>query len=200
MPKLLDLRRIEGCLAKRGDYLEAHKVKLQADALEAEEAGKAMGRRDQHLHKLERALLQRQDAEVNALRQRISSGAEEQRVARQHDLDRLMRRYHNAKAELDATHRAETTRHRKGVAALPGALGSRASSRALALGSSSLGEGTSTPRRSSSSPRAGPTTWRGGPGGMLAKAARPMSRPASARAPPNPPDVNGAAAVEGAAD
>ena len=35
-PKLLDLRRIEGC-AKRGDYLEAHKVKLQADALEAEE-------------------------------------------------------------------------------------------------------------------------------------------------------------------
>ena len=35
--------------------------------------------------------------QVNALRQRIQTGAEEQRVARQQDLERLLRRYHNIK-------------------------------------------------------------------------------------------------------
>ena len=138
-PKLLDLRQIERRLAKQGEYIEAQKVKLRADALETAEAERAVAEREQHLLKLEAALMQRQDQEVNALRQRIQTGAEEQRVARQQDLERLLRRYHNIKHELEIQHKAESNRHRKGVASLPGSHASRAgrtgSRRALLSGS-----------------------------------------------------------------
>ena len=49
---------------------------------------------------------------MNALRQRIQTGAEEQRVARQHDLERLLRRYHNIKAELESQQSTERLRAR----------------------------------------------------------------------------------------
>ena len=86
-PKLLDLRRIERTLAKRGEYASAQRVKLEADELEAAEAEVAMGQREAQLVKAEAVLLSKQDQEVNALRQRIQTGAEEQRVARQQDLE-----------------------------------------------------------------------------------------------------------------
>lgn len=122
-PKLLDLRRIEQTLAKRGEYAEAHRVKLQADDIEAQEHEAALTQREAQLAKAENALLERQDQEVNALRQRIQTGAEEQRVARQQDLERLLRRYHNIKSELETQHNAELLRQKKGLASLPGALG-----------------------------------------------------------------------------
>jgi len=124
-PKLLDLRRSERSLAKQGEYGQAQKLKLQADALEAAETERALVEREQQLTKLENGMVQRQDQEVNALRQRIQTGAEEQRVARQQDLERLLRRYHNIKAELESQQSAERLRQRKGTAALPGALGAR---------------------------------------------------------------------------
>jgi hypothetical protein len=52
-----------------------------------------MGERDEAYRRTEGAVLAKQDQEVNALRQRIQAGAEEQRVARQQDLERLLRRY-----------------------------------------------------------------------------------------------------------
>ena len=123
--KMLDMRRIEQTLAKQGEYAEAHRVKIQADALEASERERAVTAREQQLSKAEVAFLHRQDQEVNALRQRIQAGAEEQRVARQQDLDRLLRRYNNTKAELESQLKAEVIRQRKGLSALPGALGAR---------------------------------------------------------------------------
>ena len=77
-------------------------MKMQADALEADERERAAAEREAQSARVEAAFLTRQDAEVNALRQRIQAGAEEQRVARQQDLERLLRRYHNTKAELIA--------------------------------------------------------------------------------------------------
>ena len=123
--KMLDMRRIQQTLAKQGSYQEAQRVKMQADALEATERERAVTAREQQLIKAEAAFLHRQDTEVNALRQRIQAGAEEQRVARQQDLERLLRRYANTKGELESQLKAEVIRQRKGLSALPGALGAR---------------------------------------------------------------------------
>ena len=67
-------------------------MKLRADALEASGAEKAVSGREAQLAAAESKLVVRQDQEVNALRQRIQTGAEEQRVARQQALERLLRR------------------------------------------------------------------------------------------------------------
>ena len=127
-PMLLDLRRIEQTLAKQGEYAEAHKVKVRADRQAESERERAAAEREQHLSKSEQAFTHRQNQEVAALRQRIQAGAEEQRVARQQDLERLLRRYRNIKAELESQQKAEAIRQRRGLNSLPGALGSRPSS------------------------------------------------------------------------
>ena len=146
--KLLDLRRVEQTLAKQverspahvllrlialplstshvprgrqGEYSEAQKVKLRADSQEAAERERALAEREQQLAKAEAFFFYRQDQELNALRQRIQTGAEEQRVARQQDLERLLRRYQNIKAELESQQKAEALRHRRGLSTLPGA-------------------------------------------------------------------------------
>ena len=51
--------------------------------------------REQHALGTEGKLLHRQEQELKALRKRITSGAEEQRQARQQDLERLLQRYYN---------------------------------------------------------------------------------------------------------
>ena len=112
-PILLDLRRTEQALATQGEFAEAHEVKLRADHLEASEWSRASAEREQQLAKAEAATLHRQDKEVSAIRQRIQTGAEEQRVARQQDLERLLRRYHNIKAELESQQRQEANRRRR---------------------------------------------------------------------------------------
>ena len=48
--------------------------------------------REQHALGTEGKLLHRQEQELKALRKRITSGAEEQRQARQQDLERLLQR------------------------------------------------------------------------------------------------------------
>ena len=45
-------------------------------------------------------------------------GAEEQRKARQQDLERLLQRYNNVKAELEASQNAERRKHRPGGSSL----------------------------------------------------------------------------------
>lgn len=129
-----------------------------------------MAEREQHVVKLENGLVQRQDQEVNALRQRIQTGAEEQRVARQQDLERLLRRYHNIKAELESQQNAERVRQRKGLSSLPGAHGSaRAGSRAQLT--------------STASGASRPGSARGAP--SVAQQTRPgSSRPSSAHSRP----------------
>lgn len=108
--ELLDLRRIEQVLARQGEYVEAQKVKVRADTVEAAEIERAKVEREQSLLHVEARFLARQEQELSALRQRITSGAEEQRVARQQDLERLLQRYNNIKAELEAQQTAERRR------------------------------------------------------------------------------------------
>jgi len=112
---MLDLRRIEVSLAKQGDYAEAQKVKVRADALEAQEIERTRQEREQQTLATEGKLLHRQEQELKALRKRIQTGAEEQRQARQQDLERLLQRYHNVKSELESQQNAERVRQQKGL-------------------------------------------------------------------------------------
>ena len=140
--ELLDLRKIEVTLAKRGEYADAQKVKVQADEMEAQvqqqmtlhatqasssanltvpppqELDKMQALNIQHLSNLEAKFLHKQDQELSALRQRIQAGSEEQRKARQMDLERLLQRYHNVKAELESQQVAERLRMKKGISGL----------------------------------------------------------------------------------
>jgi len=110
---LLDLRKIQVTLAKQGDYAEAQRVKVQGDGLEATEVERARQEREQQTLGTEGKLLHRQEQELKALRKRITSGAEEQRQARQQDLERLLQRYHNVKSELESQQHTERIRSSK---------------------------------------------------------------------------------------
>lgn len=123
--ELLDLRKVEVTLAKQTEYAEAQKVKVKADALEATELDRMAMERDQQTSNAEIKFLHMQEQELSALRQRIQGGAEEQRKARQQDLERLLQRYNNVKAELEASQNVERRKHRPGTSSLSVA-GSRA--------------------------------------------------------------------------
>ena len=128
--ELLDLRRKQVMVAKQGDYADAQKLKTRADALEAEEAERHGREAEQHALLAEVKFMRRQEQELNALRKRIQTGAEEQRHARELDLERLLQRYQNVKSELEAQQTAERHRQKKGAAGqglLQSGLGSSAS-------------------------------------------------------------------------
>ena len=94
-------------LVKAGDYNEAHKVKMKADAMEKIELQKWEAK---HQHEMTRAEAQFKTAkrqEVAALQKRIQAGKEEQKKQRRIALERLLQRYNNIKAELDAAHTLE---------------------------------------------------------------------------------------------
>ena len=103
----LELRRMETSAARLAQYAEAHQVKLRADALEAQALQRLDADRQQAASNAELNLLQRQESELGALRQRIQNGAEEQRKARQSDLERMLQRYQNVTSELEAQQGAE---------------------------------------------------------------------------------------------
>ena len=111
--ELLDLRRKQVMVAKQGDYADAQKLKTRADALEAEEAERHEREAEQHALLAEVKFMQRQEQELNALRKRIQTGAEEQRHARELDLERLLQRYQNVKSELEAQQNLERIRSEK---------------------------------------------------------------------------------------
>jgi hypothetical protein len=145
-PRLLDLRKIEQRLAKQGAYAKAQTVKEDGDALEAAERERATAERAQQLAKAEAGLLHRQDQEVDALRQRIQAGAEEQRVTRQQDLERLLKRYTNLKTELVNQQNAERARLKKGLTTLPGSLRPLSAARVSSSSSWSADQRQRTPR------------------------------------------------------
>lgn len=110
---LLNLRKIQETLAKQKDYAEAHKMKLKADALEAWEIEKWQSARQQDLITKETKFKHSKEGELIALQKRIQSGREEQKKQRHQDLERLLQRYQNVKAELEAQQNLERVRMEK---------------------------------------------------------------------------------------
>lgn len=111
--ELLNLRRIQDHLAKQKDYAEAHKMKLKADSLESWEMEKWRNLKQQEMFQKEAKFKQRQKHELVALQKRIQSGREEQKKQRQMDLERLLQRYQNVKAELQQQQNLERIRTEK---------------------------------------------------------------------------------------
>lgn len=110
---LLNLRKIQDTLAKQKDYAEAHKMKLKADALEAWELEKWHSQRQQDLLAKEAKFKVAKQTELQALQKRIQTGREEQKKQRHLDLERLLQRYQNVKAELEAQQNLERIRMEK---------------------------------------------------------------------------------------
>ena len=134
---LLNLRKIQETLAKQKDYAEAHKIKLKSDALEAWELEKWHSERQQDLLQKEAKFKFNKQQELFALQKRIQSGREEQKKQRHMDLERLLQRYQNVKAELEAQQNLERIRMEK--LAQSGGLTSSANKRVKVTKRSNMG-------------------------------------------------------------
>lgn len=100
--ELLNLRRIQEMQAKTKSYDTAHKTKSEADQLEAKEHALWKAKRDLKLQTLEEQFKNKQNLEMAGLVKRIQSGREEQKQCRRSELERLLQRYHNVKAQLES--------------------------------------------------------------------------------------------------
>ncbi|KAL4460358.1 hypothetical protein ABPG74_000109 [Tetrahymena malaccensis] len=105
--EVLNLIKIEENLAKQKNYIEAHQVQLKRNQLEKTENQQWMNTRNEKIRKQLTLLKQRQQNELNALRQRINSGKEEQRKNRSIELERLLQKYQNVKKELEVQQQME---------------------------------------------------------------------------------------------
>ncbi|KAL4507183.1 hypothetical protein ABPG72_001976 [Tetrahymena utriculariae] len=105
--EVLNLIKIEENLAKQKNYIEAHQVQLKKNQLEKTENQLWMNTRNEKIRKQLTLLKQRQQNELNALRQRINSGKEEQRKNRSIELERLLQKYQNVKKELEVQQQME---------------------------------------------------------------------------------------------
>jgi hypothetical protein len=88
-------------------------MKLKADALEAWELEKWHSQRQQDLLGKEAKFKTAKQSELQALQKRIQTGREEQKKQRHQDLERLLQRYQNVKAELEAQQNLERIRMEK---------------------------------------------------------------------------------------
>ena len=111
--ELLNIRRIQETLAKQKEYAEAHKTKMKADLMEAEEMERFRESQSTKNLSKERQYLGKQQQEISALRKRIQTGRDELKKQRQMELERLLQRYQNVKNELESQQNIERLRAEK---------------------------------------------------------------------------------------
>lgn len=102
---LLNLRKIQETLAKMKKYAEAEKTKIQADNKEAEEHQEWKVKREAKIAALDEHFLHKQQLEMGGLLKRITMIREEQKHAREAELNRILQRYHNVKMQMDSQQR-----------------------------------------------------------------------------------------------
>jgi hypothetical protein len=85
-------------------------MKLKADGLERWELEKWKHEKQNEMFQKEMRFKQRQKMELLALQKRVETGRDEQKKQRQMDLERLLQRYQNVKAELEAQQNLERIR------------------------------------------------------------------------------------------
>lgn len=86
--EIINLRKIEESLARQEDYKEAHKVQQKIMELERQEFEKWNYAKMSKVKNLLQQLHQKQENELNVLRQRIESGYEEQKKQRNLELEK----------------------------------------------------------------------------------------------------------------
>eukprot|EP01052_Picozoa_sp_SAG31_P011450 SAG31_NODE_648_length_13204_cov_57.612908_4_plen_146_part_00 len=111
--ELLNIRRIQETLAKQKEYAEAHKTKMKADLMEAEEMERFREQQSTKNLSKERQYLNKQQQEISALRKRIQTGRDELKKQRTMELERLLQRYQNVKNELESQQNIERLRAEK---------------------------------------------------------------------------------------
>merc|ERR1712000_689412 len=105
--ELLNHQKIQGVLAKTKEYAEAHKVQQKCSQLEKDELEKWLKIRAHKLAAGETRFLTKQNIELQALKKKIQSGADEQRKQRALELEKLLQRYQNVKKELEGYQQVE---------------------------------------------------------------------------------------------
>jgi len=106
-PLLLTYRKTEEHLARARNYVQAHKLKEKADRLQAEETEQWNKMKQKELFQKESQFKSSKRQELNALQKRINAGREVQMQQRALELERLMRRYRNAKQEMAQSQKRE---------------------------------------------------------------------------------------------
>lgn len=107
---LLQMRKIEASLAKAKDFLEAHRAKLKADAVESRERSSIREDNEVRLALLKQKVVAQQRAEVAAMLQRVEAARARLLRRRQKDLDRFIQRFSNLQNCLAHRQRGETAR------------------------------------------------------------------------------------------
>eukprot|EP00755_Sulcionema_specki_P005131 Sspe_Gene.31899::Locus_15676_Transcript_1_1_Confidence_1.000_Length_5095::g.31899::m.31899 len=97
---LLNLRKIQDTLAKQKNYVEAQKVKIKGDRLEAMELEKINRERGERYAKKEAQILMRHRQELMAMRKRMERDRIELERRRKKELEMLLQRYNNVKRGL----------------------------------------------------------------------------------------------------
>ncbi|KAH8620465.1 hypothetical protein ERJ75_000032400 [Trypanosoma vivax] len=98
---LLDARAIEHILASQREYTRAHEVKMRADSLEVRDTERFNKARVELFGRREGMLRQRHQQERSVLNVKVERRRLELERARQKELDMLLRRYLNARRELE---------------------------------------------------------------------------------------------------
>jgi hypothetical protein len=107
---LLNMRVIERTLARQEKYSEAQKQKEKGDRLERKETEKWNAKRGQVVALREERLIQRQQTELQVLRQRLEAGRAEQYKLREADMKRIALRYANVRKGLEQAQNIEKAR------------------------------------------------------------------------------------------
>jgi hypothetical protein len=105
-----NLRKIEEYLAKQKNYPAANAMKAKADELEAVEEEKWASERQEDLLSKEASLRGRQEVEAEGVRAKLASQRFDLGRQRQRDLEALLIRYNNGKAEVERQHKMERTK------------------------------------------------------------------------------------------
>jgi len=99
--ELLNLKTIQGQLARQKQYAEAHQVQVKSIQMEDEERDRYMQSRHKKIVAAEATLIQKQANEMNALRKKIETGMNERLKQREIEHNKLLQRYQNVKRELE---------------------------------------------------------------------------------------------------
>eukprot|EP00803_Ostreobium_quekettii_P004772 evm.model.scf_688.10 EVM.evm.TU.scf_688.10 scf_688:60923-64515(-) len=105
--ELLNKRKIEGFLARLGEYERAHLVKEAADRMAACEMHSTTAAFEAEVRLKEAKVLHRQRQETEALVQKRGRGRAELEIQRMEQMERRVQRYRNVMAELQNLQRLE---------------------------------------------------------------------------------------------
>mmetsp|Transcript_93013 Transcript_93013/g.164453 ORF Transcript_93013/g.164453 Transcript_93013/m.164453 type:complete len:502 (-) Transcript_93013:62-1567(-) len=106
--ELLNLRKIQETLGKQKNYVEAGKIKDDADKIERKEKAVWESKREVKLATLTEQFVHKQQMEMGGLIERIDTNRKEHKQARKKELERILQRYDNVKKQMERQQKITT--------------------------------------------------------------------------------------------